>query len=86
PLVDLSGDDKDSYLGDGISGELLTALSKLPGLKVIGRTSSFQFRGRDIDAAKVGQMLHVASLLAGTVQRAGDELRVTVELVDTATG
>ena len=86
PLVDLSGDVKDSYLGDGISGELLTALSKLPGLKVIGRTSSFQFRGQDVDAAKVGAALHVRSLLAGTVQRSDDTLRVTVELVDTVSG
>jgi serine/threonine-protein kinase len=86
PLTTLGANDKDSYLGDGISGELLTALSKLPGLKVIGRTSSFQFRGRDVDAAKVGKALNVHSLLSGTVQRAGDELRITVELVDTASG
>jgi serine/threonine-protein kinase len=86
PLATVGADDKDSYLGDGISGELLTALSKLPGLKVIGRASSFQFRGRDVDAAKVGKALDVHSLLSGTVQRAGDELRITVELVDTASG
>jgi len=86
PLASLGANDKDSYLGDGISGELLTALSKLPGLKVIGRASSFQFRGRDVDAAKVGKALNVRSLLSGTVQRAGDELRITVELVDTASG
>lgn len=86
PLATVGADDKESYLGDGISGELLTALSKLPGLKVIGRASSFQFRGRDVDAAKVGKALNVRSLLSGTVQRAGDELRITVELVDTASG
>jgi len=86
PLAIIGADDKDSYLGDGISGELLTALSKLPGLKVIGRTSSFQFRGRDVDVAKVGKALNVRSLLSGTVQRAGEELRITVELVDTASG
>jgi TolB-like protein len=86
PFVNLSGDDKDSYLGDGISGEILSALSKLPGLRVIGRASSFQFRGRDVDAAKVGRELRVSSLLSGTVQRAGEDLRITVELVDTARG
>lgn len=86
PLVDIGADDKDRYLGDGISGELLTALSKLPGLKVIGRTSSFQFRGRDVDAGKVGAALNVRSLLTGTVQRVDDELRITVELVDTLSG
>jgi TolB-like protein len=79
-------DDKDTYLGDGISGEILSALSKLPGLKVIGRASSFQFRNRDVDAAHVGQALNVSRLLTGTVQRAGDKLRISVELIDTANG
>jgi TolB-like protein len=86
PLFNMSGDDKDSYLGDGISEEMLTALSKLPNLQVIGRASSFQFRGRDVDAMKVGRALNVRSLLTGTVQRAGDNLRISVELVDTASG
>jgi len=86
PLANLGGDDKDSYLGDGISEEVLNALSKLPGLKVVGRASSFQFRGHDIDAAKVGRDLNVRSLLSGTVQRADDMLRITVELIDTASG
>jgi adenylate cyclase len=86
PLVNLSGDDKDSYLGDGISGEILSALSKLPGLKVIGRASSFQFRDRDVDTVKVGRALNVRSLLTGTVQRAGDKLRISVELIDATSG
>jgi TolB-like protein len=86
PLANLGGDDKDSYLGDGISEEVLNALSKLPGLKVVGRASSFQFRGHDVDAAKVGRDLNVHSLLSGTVQRADDMLRITVELIDTASG
>jgi adenylate cyclase len=86
PFVNLSGDSKDSYLGDGISGEILSALSQLPGLKVIGRASSFQFRDRDVDAVKVGKTLSVHSLLTGTVQRAGDKLRISVELIDTTSG
>jgi len=86
PLVNLSGETKDNYLGDGISGEILSALSKLPGLKVIGRASSFQFRDRDVDAVKVGRILNVRSLLTGTVQRSGDKLRISVELTDTASG
>jgi TolB-like protein/Tfp pilus assembly protein PilF len=86
PFVNMSGDDEDSYLGDGISGEILSALSKLPDLRVIGRASSFQYRGPDVDAAKVGRELDVSSLLAGTVQRSGEDLRITVELVDTASG
>jgi TolB-like protein len=79
-------DPKDDYLGDGISEEVLNALSKLPGLHVIGRASSFQFRGNNVDAGKVGRALNVRNLLSGTVQRAGDELRISVELIDTATG
>ena len=86
PFVNLSGDNKDVYLGDGISGEILSALSKLPGLKVIGHASSFQFRDRDVDAVKVGRALNVRSLLTGTVQRAGDKLRISVELIDTTSG
>jgi TolB-like protein len=86
PFVNMSGDDKDAYLGDGISGEILSALSQLPGLKVIGRASSFQFRGRDVDAVKVGTALTVRSLLTGTVQRAGDKVRISVELIDTTSG
>jgi TolB-like protein/tetratricopeptide (TPR) repeat protein len=85
PFVNLSGN-KDSYLGDGISGEILSALSRLPGLRVIGRASSFQFRDRDVDAVKVGKALNVRSLLTGTVQRAGDKLRISVELIDTTSG
>ena len=86
PLFNLSGDAKDNYLGDGISEEVLTALSKLHGLKVIARASSFQFRDRDVDAVKVGRALNVRSLLAGTVQRDGENLRVSVELVDAGSG
>ncbi len=86
PLVNLGSDPKDDYLGDGISEEVLNALSKLHGLKVIGRASSFQFRGRDVDAGKVGRALNVGSLLSGTVQRDGSNLRISVELIDTVTG
>ncbi len=86
PFLNMSGDSKDSYLGDGISGEILSALSKLPGLKVIGRASSFQFRDHDVDAVKVGRVLNVRSLLTGTVQRAADKLRISVELIDATSG
>lgn len=86
PLLSRGGGSNDDYLGDGISEEVLNALSKLPGLNVIGRASSFQFRGDSIDAGKVGRALNVRNLLAGTVQRAGDDLRITVELIDTETG
>ncbi|MEO6969012.1 MAG: hypothetical protein ABI132_11260 [Rhodanobacteraceae bacterium] len=86
PLVNLSGDPNDNYLGEGISEEVLNALTKLPGLKVIGRESSFSFRNSNVSAATIGRELDVRSLLSGTVQRTGDDLRITVELDDTKTG
>ncbi|MDQ2972608.1 MAG: hypothetical protein M3R20_06470 [Pseudomonadota bacterium] len=86
PLVNLGGDPHDNYLGEGISEEVLNALSKLPDLKVIGRESSFRFRSNNIGAATIGRELDVRSLLSGTLQRTGDDLRITVELDDTRTG
>ncbi len=86
PLRNLSGDPGNDYFSDGVSEEILNALTRLPGLKVIGRTSSFRFRGPDVDAGAVGKDLQVGAILAGSVQRAGDAVRITAELVDTRTG
>jgi serine/threonine protein kinase/tetratricopeptide (TPR) repeat protein len=86
PFRNLSGDPKNDYLSDGVSEEILNALTHLPGLKVIGRTSSFRFRGPDVDAGAVGKQLSVGTILSGSVQRAGEAVRVTAELVDTGTG
>ncbi len=86
PLSDLSPDSADRYLGDGVSEEILGGLTRLPGLTVVGRASSFRFRGPDVDALQVGRELGVGALLAGTIQRAGSAVRIHVELVDTRTG
>lgn len=86
PLSVLGGGAGESYLGQGISEELLNALSRVPGLEVIGRTSSFRFSGSNPDAHMIGRELGVRNLLSGVVQRSGDELRINVELDDTATG
>ncbi len=86
PFRNLSGDPANDYFSDGISEEILNALTRLPGLKVIGRTSSFRFRGQDVDAGAVGKQLGVGTILAGSVQKAGDAVRITAELVDTSTG
>ncbi len=86
PFRNLSGDPGNDYFSDGVSEEILNALTRLPGLKVIGRTSSFRFRGPDVDAGAVGKELQVGTILAGSIQRAGDAVRVTAELVDTRTG
>lgn len=77
---------QETYLGQGISEELINALSRVPGLEVIGRTSSFRFGGSDIDAGRIGRELDVRNLLVGSVQRSGDALRINVELDDTVTG
>ncbi len=84
PLLNESGDSSQQYFSDGISEDLITALSQFAGLKVIGRISSFQFRNSNEDSRSIGAKLGVAYLLEGSVQRAGDVVRVSVELINTA--
>ncbi|MGH8235193.1 MAG: hypothetical protein ACREPU_13510 [Rhodanobacteraceae bacterium] len=86
PLVNIGGNPDERYLGEGISEELLNALSRIAGLEVIGRTSSFRFRNSDLGAKEIGRTLGVRNLLSGTVQRSGNELRIDIELDDTVTG
>ena len=86
PLSVLGGGTENNYLGLGISEELLSALSRIPDLEVIGRTSSFRFRDSNLGARAIGRELGVRNLLYGVVQRSGDELRIDVELDDTLTG
>ena len=86
PLSVLGGGKEDNYLGQGISEELLNALSRVPDLEVIGRTSSFRFKDSQLGARVIGRQLGVRNLLAGAVQRSGDDLRIDVELDDTVTG
>ena len=86
PLTNESGEASQQYFSDGISEDLITALSQFPGLKVIGRTSAFQFRDSKEDSRSIGAKLGVAHLLEGSVRRAGDMVRVTAELIDTVDG
>lgn len=86
PFANLSGDPANQYFSDGISEEILVTLGQVPGLNVIGRTSSFQFRGSDVDPSTIRRSLRVRNILSGSIQRAGDEVRITAELVDTMTG
>ena len=86
PLSNESGEASQQYFSDGISEDLITALSQFPGLKVIGRTSAFQFRDSKVDSRSIGAKLGVAHLLEGTVRKSGDMIRVTAELIDTADG
>jgi serine/threonine-protein kinase len=86
PLANESGDASQQYFSDGISEDLITALSQLPGVKVIGRTSSFLFRDSREDSRSIGAKLQVAHLLEGSVRRSGDLVRISAELIDTEDG
>lgn len=86
PLANESGDPSQQYFSDGISEDLITTLSQFPGLKVIGRTSSFQFRDSKEDSRSIGAKLGVAHLLEGSVRRSAETVRVSAELIDTADG
>ncbi len=85
PFENLSGAD-DEYFADGITVEILSALSQLEGLRVAARTSCFAFKGKREDLRVVGDQLDVSSVLEGTVRRAGSRLRITVQLVNVADG
>jgi TolB-like protein/Tfp pilus assembly protein PilF len=86
PLANESEEANQQYFSDGLSEDLITALSQFPGLKVIGRTSSFQFRDSKEDSRSIGAKLGVAHLLEGSVRRSGEVVRVSAELIDTADG
>ncbi len=86
PLVNESGDQDEQYFSDGLSENLITALSQFAGLKVIGRNSSFQFRNTKDDSKTVGAKLGVAHLLEGSVRRVGDAVRISAELVNATDG
>ena len=86
PFVDLSGDRSSAYLGDGMAETLINALANMPGLSVAARTSAFSFRDKAEDVREIGRQLGVATVLEGSVQRAGDHLRVTAQLIKTSDG
>ncbi|MGA8277581.1 MAG: tetratricopeptide repeat protein [Rhodanobacteraceae bacterium] len=86
PLANESGDKSDQYFSDGISEDLITALSQFAGLKVISRNSAFQFRDSKDSSKVIGQKLGVAHLLEGSVRRAGDTVRISATLVNAMDG
>src|SRR5690348_7606843 len=86
PFVNMSGDTKNDYFSDGITEEILDALAQVPNLKVAARTSAFAFKGKAEDLRKVGEVLDVATVLEGSVQKSGDEVRITAQLIDTRSG
>ncbi len=81
PFVNMSDDKEQEYFSDGLSEELLNLLAKVPELKVIGRTSSFAFKGKNEDLRSIAQKLGVAHLLEGSVRKDGNKIRVTAQLI-----
>jgi serine/threonine-protein kinase len=86
PFTNLSGDPKQEYFSDGLSEELINALSNIDSLRVIARTTSFSFKGKDVDIGTIARKLNVAAVLEGSVRRSGNTVRVTAQLIDTSNG
>ncbi|MEJ2687405.1 MAG: hypothetical protein P8124_09410, partial [Gammaproteobacteria bacterium] len=80
PFVNMSGDADNEYFSDGLTEELLNTLVRIGGLNVSGRTSSFAFKGKNVDMREIGKALNVANLLEGSVRKAGDRIRITAQL------
>lgn len=86
PFVNRSGDTENQYFSDGLSEDLINALTAAGGLHVASRTSAFRFRGSDLDIRDIGAQLNVGCVLEGSVRRSGAKLRVTAQLVNVADG
>ncbi|NQU08151.1 MAG: protein kinase, partial [Candidatus Abyssubacteria bacterium] len=86
PFVNMSADPEQEYFCDGLAEELINALTQIKDLKVIARTSAFSFRGKEVDVRDIGKKLDVGNVLEGSVRKAGNRLRITAQLVDTARG
>jgi adenylate cyclase len=86
PFNNMSGDPEQEYFSDGITEDIITDLSKVGGLMVIARNSSFTYKGRSVDIRNVGRELGVRSVLEGSIRRAGNRVRITAQLIDAATG
>jgi TolB-like protein/Tfp pilus assembly protein PilF len=84
PFADMSRDGDQEYFSDGISEELLNLLAQIPDLRVIARTSSFAFKGKNVPIAEIAQTLNVAHVLEGSVRKSGKQLRITAQLIRAA--
>ncbi|MEO7251338.1 MAG: protein kinase, partial [Arenimonas sp.] len=81
PFVNMSSDKEQEYFSDGLSEEVLNQLAQVPQLRVIARTSSFSFKGKEVDVATIAKILNVATILEGSVRKSGSTLRITAQLV-----
>lgn len=86
PFVNISGDKENEYFSDGLAEEILNALTKLAGLKVVARTSAFAFKDRNEDIRGIGEKLSATHVLEGSVRKAGARVRITAQLINTADG
>ncbi len=86
PFANLSADKENEYFGDGLAEEVIHALANVSGMKVAARTSSFFFRGKDVEFAEIGRRLKVEHILEGSVRKAGNRIRVTAQLIKVADG
>lgn len=86
PFVNMSSDPENEYFSDGISEEILNALVRVEGLSVTARTSSFAFKGRNMDVREIGTQLGVGHILEGSVRKAGNRVRITAQLVSSVDG
>jgi serine/threonine-protein kinase len=86
PFVNMSGDKEQEYFSDGLSEELLNDLARINELQVAARTSAFSFKGKDTDIGTIARKLNVGTVLEGSVRRSKNTVRITAQLIDTATG
>jgi len=86
PFINLSPDPENEYFSDGLTEELISALSNVKGLRVVARTSVFQFKGKAEDVRKIGAQLNARMVLEGSVRKSGDHLRISAQLIDVASG
>jgi serine/threonine protein kinase len=86
PFINLSGDPKEEYFSDGVSEELINALTHVEALQVSARTSSFSFKGKDLDIGTIARKLNVAAILEGSIRRDGNTVRITAQLINTVNG
>ncbi len=86
PFKNMSADPENEYFSDGMTEEIINALGKLPGIHVASRTSSFAFKGKDVDVRQIGEKLGVASVLEGSVRKIGNKIRLTAQLISVDSG
>ncbi len=86
PFLNLSSDKENEYFSDGLAEEIINALTKIENLRVTARTSAFVFRGAQQDVRQIGETLHVANVLEGSVRKAGNRVRISVQLIEVAEG